>query len=419
MVASGRVWLVFQLLIVFTLAARSSADEASLDASPTLEGKSFLSIPGDQWTLMWHDEFKGNSLDPTKWTSGLAWRGDDGAHRHHNGLYASLIADDDVTFQDGMLALLTKKTDVVDARGRTFHYTQAFIQTSGKFEYTYGYCEIRAKVPEDAGPGLWPAFWMLSKGWPPEDDVAEFWTGRPLPHFHQGFAYRMPLSGKVVWISRHVDEVPAGFHTYGMEWGPGYQLMNFDGRIRVRVYGAETPSVPMYLILNSGVASNPAPTSRAVFPNAFLVNYIRVYKRPDVPALLDGGFEESALGPWNAWNQARVVTENAHSGNGALQLNSSPASVEQEIFGLKPNTTYELSGWADTKDGSEVRLGAKDFGGDEVWTAETERGYRQLRVRFTTGERNTTAMIYCYKPVGSLAAYFDDIAIAEVGRQPS
>jgi len=415
-----RVHFGFQLLIIFTIASGAFAGESASGAPPTLEGKDFLTIPGNEWTLLWHDEFNEKELDSTKWTNRLAWRGDDGARRHHNSLYASLIADDDVTFQDGMLALLTRKEDVVDARGRAFHYTQAFIQTSGKFEYKYGYCEIRAKVPEEAGPGLWPAFWMLSSGWPPEDDVAEFWTGRPLPHFHQGLAYRLPMSGKVVWTSKHVDEVPLGFHTYGMEWGPGYQLMNCDGKVRVRVYGAQSPSVPMYLILNTGVTSKPAPTSRTVFPNAFMVNYIRVYKRPPVPALLNGGFEDGSLAPWKGWNEARIAADNMHSGTGALCLNGSPCGAEQRVFGLTPNTTYELSGWADTKDGSEVRLGVKDFGGQEIWTADTQRGYMQLRVRFTTGPHNSNAIIYCFKPAGIPAAYFDDVTIASIdGKQHS
>ena len=60
----------------------------------------------------------------------------------------------------------------------------------------------------------------VSRGWPPEDDIAEFWTGRPKPHFHQGFAYRLPISGRSSGSAGHLDQVPLGFHTYGMEWGP-------------------------------------------------------------------------------------------------------------------------------------------------------------------------------------------------------
>ncbi len=385
------------------------------DAPSTLAGDNFLTAPGNQWKLLWHDEFTETSLDLTKWTSGLSWAGDDGAHQHHNAMYASLIEDDDVQFQNGMLALLTKKTDVVDHRGRTFHYTQAFIQTQGKFDYKYGYCEIRAKVPEDAGPGLWPAFWMLSAGWPPEDDIAEFWTGRPLPHFHQGYAYRLPMSGRVQWNSRHVDSVPMGFHTYGMEWGPGYQLMNMDGKIRVRIYGAQSPDVPMYLILNSGVTSDPLPTPQTVFSNAFLVDYIRVYQRPPVVPFHNTGFEDPTLAPWTATGKASIVTDHAHNGGHALCLIGSPASVQQRIFGLQPNTTYTLTAWADAADRGEVRLGVKYFGGDEVWTTDTVSGYRKISMQFTTGQHNSTATVYCSKVSAAQMAYIDDLEISAAG----
>src|SRR5438105_1369822 len=59
----------------------------------TLADARFLTSPGDQWKLVWHDEFDGEKVDPTKWSSGLPWEGDDGTHRHHNDLYASYIAD--------------------------------------------------------------------------------------------------------------------------------------------------------------------------------------------------------------------------------------------------------------------------------------------------------------------------------------
>jgi beta-glucanase (GH16 family) len=406
------------LVLLWILLAAKAASPTSLPtdpkiAPPTLAGDSFLTIPGEQWKLLWHDEFTGDRLDTTKWTSGLSWLGDDGTYRHHNYLYASYIMDDDAVLKDGILQLLTNKTDVADPSGRVFHYTQAFIQTQGKFDYMYGYCEIRAKVPIEAGKGLWPAFWMLSRGWPPEDDIAEFWTGRPLPHFHQGFAFRQ-LDGKVVWISRHVDRVPTGFHTYGMEWGPGYQLMNFDGRVRVRVYGPQAPNVPMYLILNSGVTTRPSPPAGDVFPNAFVVDYVRVYKRPSVVPLHNGGFEDNSLTPWKAWNHASIVTDHAHTGQCALRLNGSPSSVEQQIYGLRPNAVYQLSGWADAGPDKEVRLGVKDYGGPEVFGSRLAGGYQRVAVDFTTGPRSRTATIYCFKPTGSGASYFDDIAISDL-----
>jgi beta-glucanase (GH16 family) len=298
-------------LLVIALASLALADGS---VPPTLAGDSFLTIPGAQWKLIFDDEFNGNRLDSSKWSIGLAWTGDDETNRHHNNQYASSIADDDIVVHDGVLDLLTRKTDTTAPNGNVYHYTEGFIHTDGKFEYKYGYCEIRAKAPAEAGIGLWPAFWLQDHGWLPEDDVAEFWTGRPQPHFHQGYAFRN-LDGQVEWNSRHRDSIPHGWHTYGMEWGPGYQIMYMDGAPTYRIFGSQITNSPMYIMLNSGVTSDPLPDARTIFPNSFLVDYVRVYSRPPVIPLHDGKFEEQSLDPWwKTKGDVRLVSIHSHSG---------------------------------------------------------------------------------------------------------
>src|SRR5262249_43829381 len=102
---------------------------------------------------------------------GLAWPGDDGSYRHPNRHYLSYIMDDDVVVSNGTLKLRTQKGDVQNPSGKTYHFTEGMVQTSGKFSALYGYLEMRARLDTGAGPGLWPAFWMLGSGWPPEMDI--------------------------------------------------------------------------------------------------------------------------------------------------------------------------------------------------------------------------------------------------------
>jgi len=403
-------WL-FLAVVLCAISVAGAADDSAVP--PTLAAKTFLTLPGEEWNLLWHDEFDGDHLDSSKWTSGLSWTGDDGTHRHHNAQYASFITDDNILVHDGQLDLLTHKQDVTNPRGKIYHYTQAFIQTDGKFSYTYGYCEVRVKVPAEAGPGLWSAFWLLSRGWPPEDDVAEFWTGRPLPHTHQGYAYRA-TNGAVLWDSSHKDSILSGFHTFGMEWGPGYQLMNRDGVITNRSYGFRVTNLPMYLILNSGVASDPAPTARTVFPNAFVVDYVRVYARPQVIGFQNPGFESDSIAPWTLSNKASIANANTHSGRRAVRLPGPSASATQTVFGLKPNTAYRLSAWADTAGHGTLRMGVKNFGSTAKYSTATTAGYQQLSVDFTTGDKIGTATISCEKISGDGDSFFDDITVTPV-----
>lgn len=267
-----------------------------------------------------------------------------------------------------------------------------------------------AKAPAGEGRGLWPAFWLQDHGWPPEDDVAEFWTGRPQPHFHQGYAFRNG-DGNVQWNSRHWESIPYGWHTYGMEWGPGYQLMNMDGRITKAIYGPQVTSRSMYLMLNSGVASNPAPTDATVFPNSFLVDYVRVYSRPPVVPLHDGDFSYDSLDPW--WTTTGAAHLATVAGQRVLQLDAANSSFSQRIYGLAHNTTYEISAQV-CPSGGTVKLGATDFAQSDQWSQQTGPGFRTIDVRFTTTRFVSSASLVGSKTTGENPAYFSEIRIRRI-----
>ena len=237
-----------------------------------------LTVPADQWRLLWHDEFDGDKLDRATWATTLPFKGDDGTARHHNPQYLSAVTDDDVRVHDGLLSLTSRKQDTPGGRGRTYKYTEGFVHTDGQFAYTYGYLEARCRGTADQGPGFWPAVWTLApKAWPPENDVVELWSSG---HMHQGLAYRNDRK-RVVWESQHTESCPVGWHTYGLEWGPGVQRFTFDGKVTRTSTGPQVPDRPMYVILNSGVSSERgrAPTTRSAWPMTFDVDWVRVWQR--------------------------------------------------------------------------------------------------------------------------------------------
>lgn len=383
----------------------------SAKAPPTLRHATFLTTPGDGWKLIWHDEFTGNALDANKWKIGLPWRGTDGQGRHHDDRYLSYIADHNVVVEGGVLKLLTRREDVTARNGRTFHYTEGLITSAASFRHRYGYWEARVKIPVDAGPGMWPAFWTLTDGWPPEMDICEVWTSTSKSH--QGLCYKPPGAAKEKWddtTSR--APLPRGWTTFGMEWGPGYQIYNMNGHVTKRIYADHVPDDEHYVLLNSGVESHEPPTADTVFPNKFDVDYVRVYERPDVVPVHNAGFEDAeGLTPWSATGRFGRAGDETHSGEYALRFLGQGSAV-QKIYGLRPNTTYVLSGWAKSR-GGVARLGVRDFGDDqnERFAPTSNPDYQQLSVEFTTGPSATTAMIFCGVPDHSDAAFFDDISI--------
>jgi hypothetical protein len=298
------------------------------------------------------------------------------------------------------------------------------ISTATTYRFTYGYTEVRAKAPLEAGKGLWPAFWTLASGWPPEFDVIEVWTSEP--RIHQGYCSHRPQGGER-WDSFHSKAAPMGFHRYGMEWGPGYVFFNTDGKVTKRVYGPHVTDLPQYLILNSGVCSgkgSPAPDAATVFPNSFDVQYCRVYQRPQSGAVLNGGFEYDELAPWNAWGSVVLASGQAHSGNVAMRV-AAEATAEQTLYGLLPGTEYELTAWVQLDDAKDEALfGVKGYGGDQKVMSATGSAFAgrfaPVRVRFRTGPKDTSAVVFCYRPSAGHAALFDDISLArpEAAPQP-
>jgi beta-glucanase (GH16 family) len=418
-------------LVMAVSAGRSEAvlaaerTSGSVTVPATLAERDFLTIPGKEWKLQWNDEFNGQQLDKTKWSIGLPWGGTDGTGRHHNDQYASYIMDDDINVRGGQLHLTTQRRDVKDAKGKTFNFTQGLITTNKSFRATHGYFEILAKMPTEAGPGTWPAFWTLSDGWPPEFDIIEYWGSDN--RIHQGTVTRKPEGGER-WDSFHQQQASvSGWHTYGLEWGPGYQVYNIDGKVTNTIYGAHLlPDKSHYILLNSGVDAKRPPRPGTTFPNDFIVEYVRVYARPDVPALLNGDFENEALAPWGRWNEAAVVDYEAKSGNRCLRVDAggrpgdnAASSAQQTVYGLKPNTRYTLTAFAKTNGGATARLGVKEHGSEQTLTpgGVTKAGnYRPLSLAFTTGPQATSATVFCWAE-GDGSAFFDDVRLERISTQ--
>lgn len=369
-----------------------------------------MSAPGANWKLAWSDEFNGNRVDGSKWSFGLPWASN--GDQQSDNSFLSYNTPNNVSIGDGALHLSTQRQDATSPSGAVYHYTGAFMSTSGKFNMRSGYVEIRAQVPTGAGPGLWPAFWMLSDGWPPEDDVAEFQTSTN--RSHQGLAYGG--GGAVHWDDTNTyTPLPSGFHTYGMEWGNGYQIFNIDGKITHVTRGGYVPNVPMYLILDSEVDAGMPPTDATTFPNSFDVDYVRVYQRDATPYVSNGDFEGGSLGLWEGTGNAVVEQDQVLDGSASLRLEGSGSSVQQTITRLQPNTTYVLTADAQASDGNQASIGVNGYGGDDTSTTLTSTAVTPLSVSFTTGRGVTSGTIYGLQSGGTGDVWLDNVAIHQAG----
>lgn len=159
-------------------------------------------------------------------------------------------------------------------------YTSGCITSEFTFWRTYGYYEMRARLP--LGKGFFPAFWLLPKrvAWPPEIDVFEASGVRP-SDVHVGVLGPEHQGGANTWI-KGVIQIAEGFHVYGLDWNPESIAWFLDGREVWRQPNSIRED--MYVLANLAVGNRdpnfiPNPDSSTPFPGRFEIDYIRVYAR--------------------------------------------------------------------------------------------------------------------------------------------
>jgi beta-glucanase (GH16 family) len=248
-----------------------------------------LAAPPAGWRLVWADEFDVDGLpDPARWDYDTE-RNRAGWHNDELQYYArARLENSRVT--GGRLVITARREALAsqpDYGGQ--RYTSARLVTRGKASWTYGYLEVRAKLP--CGRGSWPAIWMLgTKGqWPVdgEIDIMEHVGNRPgeiLGSVYTG-ASNWPM-GTAKTDRVTVPDACGAFHTYHLTWTHERIRIGVDGRdyaersnTRDGDYMQWPFDSPQYLLLNLAVGGGlGGEVVEASLPWQFEVEYVRVYQ---------------------------------------------------------------------------------------------------------------------------------------------
>jgi len=245
-----------------------------------------LVVPADH-RLVWADEFDTPGLpDASRWVYDI---GMNKAGWHNNEKqYYSAARRENSEVRDGKLVItarLESLSSLPDWGGQ--RYSSARLITAGKAQWTYGFFEVRAKMP--CGQGTWPAIWMLgAQGtWPAggELDILEHVGSNPTRMFSTVHT-TSGSGGNGKGEARQLPTICSQFHNYQMLWTPQEIHFGVDGvtHFTYKNAGTGTAQWPFdaaqFMILNIAVGGDlGGPVDDTIFPRSMEVEYVRVYQR--------------------------------------------------------------------------------------------------------------------------------------------
>lgn len=250
--------------------------------------------------LAWSDEFDGAALDDAKWEA-LRWE-----EPYNNERQAYL--PEQATVADGVLSIVAEKKPVGEKPFRSARLESRFAQQ-------YGRWEVRAKLPGTRG--TWPAIWLLPDtetfDWPKEGEIDIMENGGHEPLVTScAFHYDSPTRGHHYLTQRHratrhgVDaDYHRDYHVYAVEWRQDEIRFEVDGAVFYTIADKAVEgflhgqSAPMRTVLNVAVGGDflneHQPDATSVWPQAMLVDYVRVYRlAPQEPAAQNAARDPAA-----------------------------------------------------------------------------------------------------------------------------
>ncbi|MDH5339132.1 MAG: glycoside hydrolase family 16 protein [Rubrivivax sp.] len=258
------------------------ATPASAPPAPVADG---TAVPAG-YELVWADEFEAAGLpDGANWVHDTG-RNRDGWYNNELQYYAAQRPENAVV-RDGRLVITARREDLSSAPdwgGQ--HYTSARLITRGKVAWTYGFFEVRARVP--CGQGTWSAIWTLGAGgrWPQDGelDILEHVGSNPSRVFSTVHT-QSGSGGNGSGSATQLPDACTAFHNYQMTWTADAIDFGVDGVVHHRYRNPGTGSAswpfdaPQFMILNVAVGGDLGGfVDDRIFPAVMEVEYARVYQ---------------------------------------------------------------------------------------------------------------------------------------------
>lgn len=276
------------------LALALAAQSAFTVTNATYDGP--VQRPADA-RLVWSDEFDGGTLDPKKWEYDTAFNKTGWFNKELQ--YYSADRPKNLRVGGGLLTIEAWRETLdpkvfKDWGGQNYTSARILSKAPG---WTYGYYEIRAKIP--CARGSWPAIWMLPvdlKKWPDDGEIDIMEHVGAEPNLIYATLHTL-LFNHTKGTQRSAQEpVPtscSAFHEYQLDWRADSITIGVDGKGILRVAndqpggkGAWPFDTPYRMILNLAVGGDWAGQKGIddpAFPVRMEVDYVRVWQSGQMP----------------------------------------------------------------------------------------------------------------------------------------
>jgi len=233
-----------------------------------------------EWTLVWEENFDGDSFDASRWSKIPRYVSD----------WNNFMSDYDSCYRvaDGLLILRGLNNTALPDDTATFLTGGLF--TKDKVGFGNGRIEIRAKLGK--ATGAWPAFWLLpfdNTPWPKggEIDIMERLNGESIAYqtVHSPYTYTLGIKEPKQGATGPID--PDDFNVYAVEMYPDSLRFDINGLHTFTYPRIETDKADQfpfdrdfYLLLDMQLGGSwVGSVDPADLPVEMWIDFVRFYKK--------------------------------------------------------------------------------------------------------------------------------------------
>lgn len=282
--------LMVSIAIAVALSACGGENFTSPQSKSVMQGPPGSDVVAPEgYHLVWSDEFSVDGMpDTSKWGYDT-YANSTGWYNNEKQYYAANRWENS-RIEGGKLIIEARKealTSMSDYGGQ--QYTSARLHTRDTSTWTYGFYEIRAKLP--CGLGTWPAIWTLGTvgAHPANGEIDIMEQVGKTPNKIEGTIYTAETGAELGGHTESIEvEDPCNnFHDYQLTWTPEKLIIAVDG-VAYNTY--ENPGTasgwpfdnPQYMLLNLAIGGDmTGDIDDNIFNSSvrFEIEYVRVFQK--------------------------------------------------------------------------------------------------------------------------------------------